>query len=96
MGRGPNKTVWFDKNAKINKHIQNWREANQIPDSFQPKNKLLCSVYTDRNSEDEVFITNIITKTESISDNESTLPSAFPAIVTKSKRAMAPLVSIYV
>ena len=29
--------------------------------------------------DDEMFITNIITKTGSIFDDESTLPSAFPA-----------------
>ena len=57
--------------------IRNRREANQIPDNFQPKNKLLYSVYAgDRNYDHEVFITNIIAKTESISDDESTLPSA--------------------
>ena len=83
MGRGLNKTIWLDKNAKITKDsllIQNWREANQIPGSFQPKNKPLYSVYaSDRNSDDEVIITNIITKMESISDDKSTLPSPFPA-----------------
>ena len=83
IGRGLNKTVWLDKNAKINKDSSlnwNWKETNQIPDSFLPKNKLLYPVYAgDRNSDDEVFITNIIPKTESISDDESTLPSAFPA-----------------
>ena len=83
IGRGLNKTVWLDKNTKINKDSSlnwNWKETNQIPDSFLPKNKLLYPVYAgDRNSDDEVFITNIIPKTESISYDESTLPSAFPA-----------------
>ena len=75
IGRGLNKTVWLDK------LIWNWKETNQIPDSFLPKNKLLYPVYAgDRNSDDEVLITNIIKKTESISDDESTtLPSASPA-----------------
>ena len=59
IGRGLNKTVWLDK------LIWNWKETNQIPDSFLPKNKLLYPVYAgDRNSDDEVFITNIITKTD--------------------------------
>ena len=49
--------------------------------AFYQKHMLLYPVYAgDRNCDDEVLITNIIKKTESISDDESTtLPSASPA-----------------
>ena len=82
IGRGLNKTVWLDK------LIWNWKETNQIPDSFLPKNKLLYPVYAgDRNSDQKWRVFPVANPPYQVHSQQK--------IVTESKRAMAPLVSIY-